>query len=412
MTVTDHNPRPVSIGGRPVAAYLRDRHRALVADVLAALVAEVPIYGRLPRELVDGDVRRVVDRALRMFAEATSNGGRATPADLLELGESAVRRAEEGVPMDAVLAAYFRGARVATDAVVATAGPDDIDDARAVVAMLLTFLEEVCAAVAAGYERHSRTSQADQASARQLLVDVLLGGGDAAAAAGPADVRLPPTYLVCAVVVGPHPDESDPSVDARVAARRKLRRVREELERHYGEPVLWRPRAEGVLALVPSDDVARLRSVVRSVGRMAGTTVHVGVAPAAPEDVAAAAATASGVADVASASGRPAGAYELADVALDYQLRQPGPARDVLASRLEALDERADLRQTLESFVATGLNRRRTAAALAVHPNTVDNRLRRVAELTGLDPTAPADVPTIRAALVARSAAIRTEGAP
>jgi hypothetical protein len=402
--VTDHKEREPVVGGVPVSAYLRDQRGALTADVLAALVGEVSIYAGLPRELIDGDVRRVVDRALRMFADALVTQGHAPADELAGLDESAVRRAEEGVPMDAVLAAYFRGARVATDAVAATAGPDDFDDLRVVIRMLLTFLEEVCAAVAAGYERHGRTVQADQASARQLLVDVLLSGGDARAVAATADVRLPETYLVCALAIGAHPDEADPTVNAQVAGRRKVRRVREELERHYGEPVLWRPRADGALALVPSGDVARLRRLVREVERAAGTAVHVGVAPATPAGVADAALVAADVAEVALVTGRPSGAYELADVALDVQLRQPGPARDVLAARLDALHGREDLEATLTTFVATGLNRRRTATALGVHPNTIDNRLRRVAALTDLDPTDPADVPTIRAALVARSA--------
>ena len=57
--------------------------------------------------------------------------------------------------------------------------------------------------------------------------------------------------------------------------------------------------------------------------------------------------------------------------------------------------------QTLEAYIASGLNRRATAASLAVHANTVDYRMRRVLELTGLNPTDPADLPYIGAALVA-----------
>lgn len=401
--MTSHKSEPLSVGGMPVAAYLRDRRLALTADVLAALVGEVSMYARLPQELIEGDVRRVVDQVLLMFADAAGAEGHARAEELADLVDSAVRRAEEGVPMDAVLAAYFRGARVATDDLASTAEPGDLDDLRAVIRMLLTFLEEVCAAVAAGYERHGRTVQVEQASARQLLVDVLLSGGEARAAAGTAEVRLAETYLVCALLVAPHPDEADPAVDSQVAARRKLRRVREELERHYGEPVLWRPRADGALALVPSADIPRLRNVVREVELAAGTTVHVGVAAAAPAEVADAAVVAGDVAEVAAVTGRPGGVYELKEVALDVQLRQPGPARSVLAAHLDPLDERADLMDTLRRFVASGLNRQRTAKVLAVHPNTVDNRLRRVAELTGLDPTDPVDVPTIRAAYVARS---------
>ena len=39
-----------------------------------------------------------------------------------------------------------------------------------------------------------------------------------------------------------------------------------------------------------------------------------------------------------------------------------------------------------------------------MHPNTVDYRLRRIAELTGLDPTSITDIALINAALAARAA--------
>ncbi|WP_431972327.1 helix-turn-helix domain-containing protein [Nocardia sp. bgisy134] len=53
--------------------------------------------------------------------------------------------------------------------------------------------------------------------------------------------------------------------------------------------------------------------------------------------------------------------------------------------------------------MAHGFDRRRTARALHVHPNTVDLRLERIAQLTGLD-TAPANgMWHLRSALIARS---------
>ena len=44
----------------------------------------------------------------------------------------------------------------------------------------------------------------------------------------------------------------------------------------------------------------------------------------------------------------------------------------------------ADLQTTLEAFLEAGLDRRATAEALHVHPNTLDYRLRRIEEVTGL----------------------------
>ena len=65
-------------------------------------------------------------------------------------------------------------------------------------------------------------------------------------------------------------------------------------------------------------------------------------------------------------------------------------------ARLISVDPRFNrtsaLADTLERFVALGLDRRGAAADLGVHPNTLDYRLRRIGELTGLDLGQPRDV--------------------
>ncbi|WP_309240246.1 helix-turn-helix domain-containing protein [Actinomadura sp. J1-007] len=58
--------------------------------------------------------------------------------------------------------------------------------------------------------------------------------------------------------------------------------------------------------------------------------------------------------------------------------------------------------ETLRAYSDHGFGRRRTAAALHIHPNTLDYRLRRMTVLTGLDPARPADLLTLQAALLVR----------
>jgi hypothetical protein len=68
---------------------------------------------------------------------------------------------------------------------------------------------------------------------------------------------------------------------------------------------------------------------------------------------------------------------------------------------LEAYAERrtSELVETLDAFVRSGLDRRRAAAEIHVHPNTLDYRLRRIAELTGLDMRRPDDLALVVLAL-------------
>jgi sugar diacid utilization regulator len=55
--------------------------------------------------------------------------------------------------------------------------------------------------------------------------------------------------------------------------------------------------------------------------------------------------------------------------------------------------------ETLEAYFAAGSSLEATGRALFVHPNTVRYRLRRIAEVTDLDPVEPRDAYTLRVAL-------------
>jgi hypothetical protein len=302
-----------------------------------------------------------------------------------------------------VLTAYHVGIQVTWDAMTAGAEPEDLADVMAVNALLLRYLELITPAVAAGYLAQQQSISGDEHSARQSLLAALIGGEPAQAAADQAGLRLPSSYLVVAFGFGAHPDETSADVDPLVAARRKLRRLRAELDRQVREPMLTSLTTDGGLALLPERDRSWLDGVVRSMARAAAVDVTAGVVVAEPDGVAAAAPCARRILAVARTFGRPPGVYRLDDVVLEYQLSCPSEARDRLAEMLEPLSGKADLLDTLRAYLRFG-DRRTTAAQLHVHPNTVDYRLRRVQALTGLDPTSTADVTLLGAAVVARAA--------
>lgn len=116
------------MGGRPLAASLRGRHRGLTELVLARLVADIEVYRELPDEELDSDITAAIARGIRLFLDMLATGAAPTGNDLTALGESAVRRAEERVPLAAVLGAYLTAVQavfeeVASDARPASAGP-------------------------------------------------------------------------------------------------------------------------------------------------------------------------------------------------------------------------------------------------------------------------------------------------
>ncbi|WP_157125639.1 PucR family transcriptional regulator [Nocardia salmonicida] len=99
--------------------------------------------------------------------------------------------------------------------------------------------------------------------------------------------------------------------------------------------------------------------------------------------------------------GKPPGTYTLDDLALDYQLTRPSPARSRLASILAPLRDHGHLMETLQAYLRFGTDRKRVAESLTLHPNTVSYRLRRITEITGLNPGDPADSRKLAAAWIA-----------
>ncbi|BBB01584.1 putative transcriptional regulator [Actinacidiphila reveromycinica] len=471
---------PISIGGVPLDKRLVTAVHELAARVVTRLTERIPVYASLPAEQLRGDITAVVVRGIRSFAQVLRTGQPPT-ADQLELTHrSAVRRAQEHIPLDAVVGAYFLGAYECLDEVLAEAGPDDLADVLTAQKLLLRYLNAVTESVFAGYIAESRAALGERQSARQALLSALLDGGPARQAAERAGMRLPERYWVVSVAAAPHPDERTPGVDTGIAAGRKLRRMRAELDRWAHGEALSALSPDGGVALVPAaaalrsggtpagvdprtgidrlagtDDAGagagspvgqgpragsssgqglragssagpqdpgaaagaypgqdpradadfdRLAGLLRDMARACGAELTAAAVAAPPQDVAGAARLAARVRQVAESCGRGPGLYRLDDVLLEYQLTLPSPARDRLAALLRPLEGREDLLETLRTFLACGLDRRRTAERLHVHPNTVDYRLRRTSALTGLNAAHGPDLPRLQAALAAYGA--------
>ncbi|NUR98405.1 MAG: helix-turn-helix domain-containing protein [Kribbellaceae bacterium] len=371
----------------------------LVDEVLGRLVADIPLYGQLPDEELQGDIRRVTERALRAFGETFRTGVVPTGAALDPLRESATRRAEEGVPLEALLAAYHLGGRVCADHVAARFRPDELPDAIVLNRLILDFLQRVTAVVSASYFEERQSIAGEDQATRQSVFAALLDGRPVDESALRAGLRLPPEYVVLGLAIGPHPDEQRPGVDAQIVTRRKLRRLRVELDRVQGSMSALSP--DDGIALLPAPAGTELAELRRRLEQAAGVEVTFAVAHAVPGEVPASVGLVRELLDVVRVHQRPRGVYELDDLLLEYQLSRPGPARERLAAMLAPLAERDDLLGTLRCYLSNARNRRRTAADLHLHANTVDYRLRQVGRLTGLDPGRDDQLPRVVAALVA-----------
>src|SRR5437870_13739309 len=100
------------IGGVPFADRLAGMLPELVSTIIARLVEQLPVYGAMPSEELAGDIASITESSLRIFLDVLRTGEMPTAEQLTAARESAARRADEGVPIDAVLSAYHIGVQV------------------------------------------------------------------------------------------------------------------------------------------------------------------------------------------------------------------------------------------------------------------------------------------------------------
>ncbi|WP_330294495.1 PucR family transcriptional regulator [Streptomyces sp. NBC_00503] len=378
------------------AASLMPRIPELAAATVARLTEEIPAYRLLPDSVLGGDLVANTEAVLELFLTTLAEGRPPAEHELAAPVAWGAERARDGVPLEAVLRVYPLGARQAWE--LAMAGPEPAADPYALVTGLLAFLGEVMPKVAEAYLREQADLDWEQREHGRNLAGVLLAGRPARRAAERYGRVLAERYEV---VVLRLPDPTGG------ATTRILRAVRSELDRN--PEVLATFKGDGGVLLVPEGQDGGTRRLLARLD--AAAALRCTAAAATAEDHAAipqAQLEASEVLSLAEDLGRAPGIYRLADLAVEYQLVQPGPAREALARTLAPLDGQPHLIATLREFIAAGYRRAEAAEALTVHRNTLTYRLGRIRLLTGHDATDPTEAGRLAAALTAYDAVRRS----
>ncbi|MFF1923372.1 PucR family transcriptional regulator [Streptomyces sp. NPDC058221] len=393
-----------------MAAQLRARAPALTARVVARLLSDLPVYAELPHEEIAGDIADIVQHNLRLFADVVEHRRPATDAELAQQRDSAAQRAEEGVPLDAILTAYQVGIGMCWQETARDADGADLPAVLEIVDRIMVLQQQLTSAVSGAYLEARQILDSQEHGGRHALMAALLAGESLELFTQRTGLRPAAGYLTMTLALAPHRDEvsQGPGPGAGVAARRKIRRIRTALDRFAGTPALTALDASGGTVLLPVAEPppwsgpGGLCELIAEATRAAGVPVTAAAETAEPAAVPAAVARNAEIVALVGRTGRPPGLYRLADVLLEYQLSRPSEALHGLARLLRPLEAKPELLHTLETYLEHGLDRRAAAAALHVHPNTVDYRIRRIDRLTGLSPARPADLQHLSAALVAR----------
>jgi DNA-binding PucR family transcriptional regulator len=373
---------------RQIARALLDDHEMIASQMVEAIDRGVTAYADT------GDARQVLadvrTHCCAHLSSFLSNLQDPTPPSEPDLGfaeQAIMRRVRQGIPLEAIQHSFRIGHQVLWAAVIdhASGIPGGRAAAILIVQPSIRYIDTVSTRVAEVYLREQQGALADAHRIRRDLLELLLAGGPRAApAAEAAGIELGhgPHHLLVATL--------RPSGD-----QYALRALAEEIAATFTPPAaLVAIRHDTVTALVCGDGatvVARAEQLVERHRHGPGPSPRMGIGlPAddlvglgrAHEQAESALRLSSQATPIVALGEMPALDYLLAGA--DHIARSLVPA----AVRALALSDKVADRKLVQTFgvyLANGLNVRQTAIALPAHPNTVHDRLRRLAQQTGYD---------------------------
>ncbi|GIE95701.1 PucR family transcriptional regulator [Paractinoplanes rishiriensis] len=171
-------------------------------------------------------------------------------------------------------------------------------------------------------------------------------------------------------------------------------------------PVTWLAADEAVVLTPATDPPPTIIDRVRRATALIGGPCGIGCAEGPVGGLSETLAWAREASRVAPPQDRPDRLPGIADLFVEMALARSPAVDGWLRAYAKALATGPDLVATLRAYYASDMNRATTAAALHIHPRTLDYRLRRVRDVTGVDPGSTAGV-RLLSATVARTLAVQ-----
>ncbi|MEU4927861.1 helix-turn-helix domain-containing protein [Streptomyces yokosukanensis] len=413
MTYEDRagdRPPELSAAAAALAARCEPRVNELARRMARDVFEQLRGYAELPADVKDMEIAATARHGMRLFLRGTGagggngNGGRAWPVALDYFQQRATQRAEEGMPLHLLLRTYTLGTKELFRALRETARPGEQEALAELAEALFTAADRVVGAVAESYLDEQAALAAERHEQRRSRARALLDGrpvtdGSAPTPDGPALVL----WLRFDHTGSGDSAAAEGQSRAPVAVRRLVRRVQAALDRAFGTDVPALLDADGGHAVVLPGAPELPLQALELVREAAGVGVGVRSAAATAtgiRDIPRAARLTREVVRIAAACGRPHGLHRLDDVLLEYHLSRPSEGSDRIAALLAPLAGRPELVETLRTHLEQRQDRRATARRLSLHPNSVDHRLARIQDLTGLDLADPRDTALALASLL------------
>ncbi|MEY2567899.1 MAG: hypothetical protein QOE35_2428 [Actinomycetota bacterium] len=343
---------------------------------LAVAYKEVPEYAELPAGVMEHEVLPTSRAIVEAFLEAIIAGDEPDPRRLAAIPAMGRRRLELGVPLEPVLHVYRIASRVMWDEIVSATRPGDEAALAELGGLWMEYMDVAASIMAAAYLDASHQSLRAVDARRRALIDALLS------AEGPAEVasvsiRFSTALATSYVPVLVEGDHASARIDVVLDAA--------------PDGTIAGERTGSLLLLVPTA-LPDVNPLLRAAGPSALLAWSAAATPGPA--LLAEVGTAETLLMAARTAGITSGAYGPDDLLVEQLLAGNQRVAASLSRRVrEALagrDHDGLITSTLRTFLATG-SVPDTARAEVVHPNTVLYRLKRVRELTGLDPRIPGE---------------------
>ncbi|WP_105972582.1 PucR family transcriptional regulator [Streptomyces geranii] len=304
--------------------------------------------------------------------------------DLALLASVGEQRAGQGLSLPGHRQLVVAHTRLTLHEVNESTGPDDGDDLMRVMRWFGPQATRAGEAHLSGFLAGQRRRMSLVGRVRQLTEALLADDPAAPALASAVGMRVHPRYRVTVVRV---PDRPRPTT-----ARRE--EITETLLRRRQLPITWHEPGE-LVALTPeyADEPTgagtapdRASAVVRDITEALSGSCAIGTSAGATGALAEAFARARRISRVAPLRSGQRHPHTMDDVFVELGVTRLPEVDDWLRDLAEHLSRGPDLITTLEMYYRHDMDRTRTAAALSVHSRTLDYRIQRAHELTGIHP--------------------------
>ncbi|PXX58436.1 PucR-like helix-turn-helix protein [Nocardia tenerifensis] len=388
----------------PFLARLLLRISDLKSKLVTTVLRSFPALDQLPDRRVADCFASVAVELFLSAIRAIDDGREFTDEEMAgAIAPLAELCAEERLSVRTLISGGFAVTIAVWNEAASVARPVDMTDMFALNRLLLDCLGRAMAILLESRSHSERPGDGLERQARRALCDALVSGAPTTTLAVQADMVVSERYALIALHVR-LTEGVDPQY-VNFEQRRRIDLVQNELDRFAGTAALHTFDGRAGVVLLPADEVApdpaRLLGLASCLTEWLGEPViMIDFGAVSLAGLPAAATQALEFGQLAAGLERPPGVYGTDDLLLEYQLVRPGVARDRLAARIRPLIGQKHLLEALEAHVRHGWDRQRAAEEIHLHPNSLTYRLRRIGDITGLNPLHPHESRMLAAALI------------